>query len=157
MSAQNAKLVANKIEGRHTTDFNHFWKYDEIYEYIDELAEEHPEIMSVETGGLTSEGREIKVVKISTTGVQGDKPIIFIEVGMHAREWSTYVAGIYLIHELVDHHDHHWDFVDQVDWIIIPVANPDGYEYSHTDVSKNFISLTRSCLKFKIFSVSSLA
>lgn len=91
--------------------------------------------MTVETGGLTSEGREIKVVKISTTGVEGDKPIIFIEVGMHAREWATYVAGIHLIHELVEHNDHYWDVVNNVDWIIIPVANPDGYEFSHTDVS----------------------
>lgn len=88
--------------------------------------------MSVETAGLSTEGREIKVVKISTSGVQGDKPIVFIDVGIHAREWATYVTGVYLIHELVEHYADNTDIVDAVDWVIIPVGNPDGYEFSQT-------------------------
>lgn len=119
-------------------DFGHFWTYEEIYEYIDELAEEYPELITVETGGLSSEGREIKVVKISTTGVQGNKPTIFIDVGIHAREWATHVTGAYLIHELVEHYADHREIVDNVDWIIVPVANPDGYAFTHSNVRNLF-------------------
>lgn len=76
---------------------------------------------------------------------------------MHAREWATYVAGVHLIHELVEHYDHHSDVVDNVDWIIIPVANPDGYAFSHTDVSYFFfIILKQLFIKF-ISQVPSLA
>lgn len=127
--------MLSKIEGKHTLDFGHFWTYDEINAYVETLAAQNPTLMTVETGGYSSEGREIKVVKISTTGVQGDKPTIFIDVGIHAREWATHVTGVFLIHELVEHYDENRDIVDNIDWIIVPVANPDGYAFTHTSVT----------------------
>ena len=27
------------------------------------------------------------------------------------------------------------EYVDRIDWYFLPVANPDGYEYTHTTVS----------------------
>lgn len=37
-----------------------------------------------------------------------------------------------LIHELVEHSADHADLL-AVDWVLLPVANPDGYVYSHTN------------------------
>ena len=36
--------------------------------------------------------------------------------------------------ELVERYDDHPEFVDNLDWYFMPVINPDGYEYSHTNV-----------------------
>lgn len=59
---------------------------------------------------------------------------------LHAREWVTLPAALYAIEKLVvDISDR--DLVDKIDWIIIPIANPDGYEFSHTNVRflSNFV------------------
>lgn len=41
------------------------------------------------------------------------------------------MSVVYLIHELVEHNSEYQDMMGS-DWVIVPVANPDGYEFSHT-------------------------
>ena len=48
--------------------FNRYHRLSHIYGYLDHLASEHPEDVFVETIGTTSEGRDIKVVKICKGG-----------------------------------------------------------------------------------------
>ena len=50
---------------------------------------------------------------------------------MHAREWISPASVTYIINELVENRDAHGEAVKNVDWYILPVVNPDGYEYSH--------------------------
>lgn len=58
-----------------------------------------------------------------------------MEAALHAREWVTPPVTLYSIHRLVEElRDEDRDLLENVDWIILPVANPDGYEYSHTTV-----------------------
>lgn len=97
---------------------------------MQELAEEHPNLITVESAGKSSEGRDLWLAKISSTGFDGSKPIVFMDANIHAREWIAVMTTLNLIHELVDHAD---DFPEMlaVDWMIIPMANPDGYEHSH--------------------------
>lgn len=60
----------------------------------------------------------------------------FIDAAMHAREWVTVPVALYSMHRLVeDLVEGDRDLLEQVDWIILPMVNPDGYEFSHTDVS----------------------
>lgn len=57
-----------------------------------------------------------------------------METLLHAREWITQAVTLYAIEKLViDIEDS--DLVDDIDWIIVPIVNPDGYEYSHNSVS----------------------
>ncbi|XP_065094120.1 carboxypeptidase B-like [Ochlerotatus camptorhynchus] len=124
---------ARVVSGRSTVDFEHFWRTQEIYDYMDELAAEYPSLVSVEVIGQTHENREIKSITIATTNgqVSGSKPVVFIDGGVHAREWGAIMSVMYLIHELVEHSDMYADMLVN-DWVIVPVANPDGYEFSHT-------------------------
>ncbi|XP_076053225.1 uncharacterized protein LOC143032397 [Oratosquilla oratoria] len=55
--------------------------------------------------------------------------IIVIEAGSHAREWITPAVATYLIGRLARES---LRFLRRATWIIVPVVNPDGYEYSHT-------------------------
>lgn len=54
---------------------------------------------------------------------------------LHCREWVTLPATLYAIEKLVlDVQDQ--DLLQNIDWIILPVANPDGYVWSHQSVSE---------------------
>lgn len=61
-------------------------------------------------------------------------PTIFIEGGIHAREWISPAFVLYLIQELVENENNR-NMIENVNWLIVPVLNPDGYEYTHTNVS----------------------
>ncbi|XP_014676398.1 PREDICTED: carboxypeptidase B-like, partial [Priapulus caudatus] len=63
------------------------------------------------------------------------KPIVWIDSGIHAREWISPATNQYFIHQLLTKYAEDsqvQNFVDQIEWHILPVVNPDGYEYSHT-------------------------
>lgn len=106
----------------------------QIREYLQELADTYPQRVEVETIGQSSEGRNIDVIRI-TNGDNRTKPIIFSEGGMHAREWIGPAQALYIIQQLVENETYR-NLTSDVDWHIIPVLNPDGYEFTHTNVSK---------------------
>ncbi|XP_045503563.1 carboxypeptidase B-like [Colias croceus] len=114
--------------------FNDYPRYAEINAYMERIAREYPDIATIVTAGDSFEGRPIKYLKISTTNfADTTKPIYFMDAALHAREWVTTPVTLYSIHKLVeDLASDERDLLD-VDWIILPLANPDGYEYSHTN------------------------
>lgn len=102
---------------------------------MDDLAAKYPNVVTVETLGNSGKGLEMKVIKISTTGgADKSKPVIISDAGIHAREWIAPALALYVITKLVEDVTES-DVVDKIDWVIIPLLNPDGYEYSHTNVS----------------------
>lgn len=46
-------------------------------------------------------------------------------------EWAGVMVALSAIHEFVEHWDEHVDLLNAVEWIILPLANPDGYVKSH--------------------------
>lgn len=72
-------------------------------------------------------------MKISSGG--SNKPIIYVQAAIHAREWIAPPVALYIINQLVENPNNAYLYED-IDWVIIPVVNPDGYEYTHTTVSK---------------------
>ncbi len=56
--------------------------------------------------------------------------------GMHAREWITAAALTYAMNQMMNgYKKQHKDMVDSYEWYFLPVANPDGYAYTHAKVS----------------------
>lgn len=51
-------------------------------------------------------------------------------LGIHAREWISPAFVTWLIHELVENYAAHPQYLDDIDWYIMPVINPDGYRYT---------------------------
>lgn len=100
------------------------------------LSEIYPDIVSLEPPGITYEGRKVQAIKIGTRGK--NKPIIIIDGGIHAREWISPAVVLYLIQELVEKSENRY-MIEEVDWYIIPLLNPDGYEYSHEHVRTNIL------------------
>ncbi|KAK2710442.1 hypothetical protein QYM36_011835 [Artemia franciscana] len=100
---------------------------EEIYNYLDFVAEANDDVASVEVYGTSSEGRPLKALKIKSPKA---KQAIFIEAGIHAREWITPATATYIINQLF--HENNTAVRENFDWIIVPSTNPDGYEYSRT-------------------------
>lgn len=61
---------------------------------------------------------------------------------MHAREWISPAVVMYTLKQLVENFKVNRKVVEGADWYILPVSNPDGYEYSHT--TDRFWRKTRS-------------
>ena len=75
-----------------------FSSYDEIQETINYIASVNDHI-SIETIGQSLENRDINVVKIKPLHGRAS-PKIYIQAGIHAREWITPASALYLIHML---------------------------------------------------------
>ncbi|CDW58441.1 Carboxypeptidase A1 [Trichuris trichiura] len=61
------------------------------------------------------------------------KPSIWLDAGIHAREWIAPSTAIIIITELLENYDRDASvraYVDLLTWYILPVVNPDGLEFS---------------------------
>jgi len=74
-------------------------------------------------------------IKISSGG-NGTRPVVLVDAGIHAREWVAPGMALYIIYQLVENNAANVNLTNGVDWYILPVLNPDGYEYSQTTVSE---------------------
>lgn len=105
--------------------------------YLYQLSTDYPEIANISVIGRTHENRELILLKISS-GIGTNKPSIFIEGGIHAREWISPAQVLYIADQLVTNASNKYLY-QNVDWYLLPMANPDGYEYASYCVSKTII------------------
>ncbi|XP_061716974.1 carboxypeptidase B-like [Cydia pomonella] len=111
---------------------NKVYRYEEIDTYLEELARAYPNVVTLVNAGKSFEGRDMKYLKISTTNFQDtSKPVVYMESLLHAREWITQSATLYAIQKLIIDVTEQ-DLLQNIDWIIVPIANPDGFEFTHT-------------------------
>ena len=71
----------------------------------------------------------MKVLKICKDAC-GHKPAIWIDGGIHAREWISPATVTYMIKKLLEEKITNPDLIDKLDWYFLPVLNPDG-KYLH--------------------------
>ncbi len=48
-------------------------------------------------------------------------------------EWIAPAVVTYIIGKLMSFEPKDKDILDNIDWVFLPVVNPDGYEYTHTE------------------------
>uniref|UniRef100_A0A1L8DQV2 Zinc carboxypeptidase A 1 n=1 Tax=Nyssomyia neivai TaxID=330878 RepID=A0A1L8DQV2_9DIPT len=110
-------------------DFDNYHTLDEINIWLKSLEQAYPDLVTVVSAGKSFQDRDILGIKLS----HGSKnPGIFIEGGIHAREWISPATVIFLINELLTSQDEAIkDLAESYDWYIFPSINPDGYVFSH--------------------------
>jgi hypothetical protein len=102
--------------------------------FIDSLVKNNPRV-SVDTLGMSYQGRPMLAVKIGARDDSPQRPNVLFMATYHAREWAatemalrliTYLAAPPGANARVD------SLVQARDIWILPVANPDGYEFTFT-------------------------
>lgn len=124
-------------------DFSYYWRHAEVNAYLDSLGKKYSDTVQVVSIGKSYENRDMRAIEISRNGrITGNRPIIFVDATIHAREWIAPMVALELIYQLVENNQEHADILDSVDWMIVPMINVDGYEFTHTNL--RFWRKTRS-------------
>lgn len=111
--------------------FNTYHSFDEIRSWCEHLSQEYSTIMTlIPSIGKSHHYRDIFAMKINRTPPRKNKKQIWIQGLIHAREWIAGSVVQFICHQLltipIGKHPH----IDDVEFLIVPVVNPDGYVYS---------------------------
>ncbi|XP_077663365.1 carboxypeptidase A1-like [Eretmochelys imbricata] len=116
-----------------TFNYASYHTLDEIYNFMDLLVAANPNLVSKIQIGNSYEGRPLYVLKFSTGGTK--RPAIWIDTGIHSREWITQASGVWFAKKIVDSYGKDpslTSILDNLDIFLEIVTNPDGFAFTHT-------------------------
>jgi len=113
---------------RGTLDWNDYYPHADLNTWIQGLADTNADWARIIDIGKSYEGRDMKVLAIEKAGAGA--PNIWLEAGIHAREWISPAVATFIVRELVEDYAEHPDYLDKINWYFLPSANPDGYQYT---------------------------
>jgi len=120
-------VTRQQVKGEIT--FTEYHRVEDIYMWLKNMQLANKQRLNLIKIGTTHEGRDILVAKLSSGDhTTESRRAIFLEGGIHGREWISSAALLNLIKLVIDQQE---DFPD-CDIYILPLANPDGYEISHS-------------------------
>merc|ERR1719334_500865 len=126
VDAEYARLIA-KPQAVNLDDFN---TYADIISWLDGLQCASGLTCTNENIGSTTEGRELRLFKVSTGA---GKKIIWIDSNIHAREWIAPATNLKIINNIVTNYGSDTavtNLLNKYDFYFVPMMNPDGYIYS---------------------------
>eukprot|EP00057_Strongylocentrotus_purpuratus_P014080 XP_011668554.1 PREDICTED: carboxypeptidase A1-like [Strongylocentrotus purpuratus] len=83
------KRSTTQITDNNEFNYTVYHTLEEIYQWITDTANENYMIASREQLSTSHEGRPVTAIKLGAPGNQGNKPIAYIQGGIHAREWVS--------------------------------------------------------------------
>ncbi|XP_014275318.3 carboxypeptidase B [Halyomorpha halys] len=123
-------IISQKKDHRMT--WTNYHRLDVIYQYMEYLADKYPRTVTVDVMGRSNGGRPLKYCKVTPDGNNGHAKAVFIDGGIHAREWISTASVTYILKTLVEDRSQLSGSLQNLEYYILPVMNPDGYEYSFT-------------------------
>ncbi|XP_033882891.2 carboxypeptidase A1-like isoform X2 [Acipenser ruthenus] len=135
LDEEKEEMFRSHDRERNTNNFDYasYHTLEEIYSWMDSLEAEYPDLVTKIQIGSSFEGRPINVLKFSTGG--SNRPAIWLDSGIHAREWITPATGIWSAKKIAS--DYGRDpsltaILNTMDIFFEIVTNPDGYYFTHT-------------------------
>ncbi|XP_020039394.2 carboxypeptidase A1 [Castor canadensis] len=135
LDEEQEQMATVQTRAASTDAFNYatYHTLEEIYDFIDLLVAEHPQLVSKIQIGSSYEDRPIYVLKFSTGG--SNRPAIWIDTGIHSREWVTQASGVWFAKKITE--DYGQDptvtaILDNMDIFLEIITNPDGFAYTHS-------------------------
>ena len=128
----DAQVANRKSEVKINNEFfEDYHTYEEIKTFVDGLVALYPTLLTPISIGTTYEGRSIFGVRLHGRN-PATKAIVF-NGGQHAREWITPATVTGILYNLVTSYGNDTfvtELIDNIDFSIILVLNPDGYAYT---------------------------
>jgi murein tripeptide amidase MpaA len=115
--------------------FDTYHRYSEINDFMDSLVATYPTLVSKYVIGQSIENRDIYGMTI-TSPTDNIKAQVVFDGTQHAREWISPATVLYVVNEMLEGYGNDpqvTDMLDRLEFIVVPVVNPDGYEYTHTN------------------------
>jgi murein tripeptide amidase MpaA len=113
--------------------FDHILRYEELTRLLKAWAAARPEIASLESIGVTPEGRDLWFLTLTSraSGPPLEKPALLVDGNMHATEWGGGVAALHFVWRLL--RDYGTDarvahLLDTRTVYVLPRMTPDGVE-----------------------------
>jgi Zinc carboxypeptidase/Immune inhibitor A-like, MAM domain len=134
--------ASEALEEQAAQGWEPFRSYSEpggIRDEILETAADNDALTEVVNIGSTVNGQDILAVKVTAgadTEEDGSRPAVLYASTQHAREWITPEMTRRLMHYVLDNYGTDAEITELVDttelWFL-PVANPDGYDFTFTE------------------------
>ena len=96
----------------------------------------YPQICKLETIGHSIQDRPLLAMRLTNEKIKGHKPQVLFLATHHAREWVATQMAMRLINFLTTNFGSNGrvtDLLNSTEVWVIPVGNPDGYQYTFTN------------------------
>ncbi|XP_055525042.1 uncharacterized protein LOC129718357 [Wyeomyia smithii] len=151
--------IENEVLHGHPLTWYRYHRYGDIVKFLNYLGRRFPRNVELIHIGRSYEARPLTVVRVrfdekrrSSEGKlsnskymkgsklkkgkkrKGSRGALFIEAGAHGQQWIGPSVATWILDALtkaIASNDTELENVKSLDWYILPVLNPDGYEYSH--------------------------
>jgi murein tripeptide amidase MpaA len=116
-------------------NFNHFFTNEELLNLLNEWVAAYPNLIQVSSIGNSHEGKPIWLLTLTnrSTGVDLDKPAVWIDSNIHATEITGTTTAMYIANQLLSSYGTNEQVTRQLDqstYYIVPRVNPDGAEWA---------------------------
>ncbi|NXM08301.1 CBPB2 Carboxypeptidase, partial [Tyrannus savana] len=131
---------------RSSSYYENYHSMKEIYHWMEEVVNVHSDLLQKIYIGSSYEKRPLYVLKISKSQ-EKSKSAIWIDCGIHAREWISPAFCLWFIGHAI--HVRERDptmtmLLEHFDFYVMPVMNVDGYEYTWSHPSNRLWRKSRS-------------
>uniref|UniRef100_A0A8V5GBS9 Peptidase M14 domain-containing protein n=1 Tax=Melopsittacus undulatus TaxID=13146 RepID=A0A8V5GBS9_MELUD len=135
LDKEKQDMAQSLQKDRSTATFNYgtYHSLDSIYAELDHLASAFNNIVRKIQIGESYEKRPLFVLKFSTGGRK--RPAIWLDAGIHSREWVTQASAMWIAKQIASEYGNDpstTSLLNKMDIFLLPVANPDGYVFTHT-------------------------
>ena len=117
-----------------------FHSYDEpktgVKAQILKMAADYRHLAQVKPYGKSVQKRPLLAVRLTNEKIKGKKPQVLFHATTHAREWAATQMALRLMDYLTSNYGSEarvTNLLDTTEIWIIPVINPDGYQYTFTN------------------------
>ncbi|XP_004642811.1 carboxypeptidase A4 [Octodon degus] len=136
LDIEDEEMQLNEGKERSDSNFNYgaYHSLEAIYHEMDSIAADFPKLASRVKIGQTFEKRPMYVLKFSTGGGKR-RPAIWLNAGIHSREWISQATAIWTARKIASEYGNDpavTSILKKLDIFLLPVANPDGYVYTQT-------------------------
>jgi hypothetical protein len=121
-----------------------FTKYDEMIAFLEKTIEKDKDYCSIAYIGESQKGKKIPAVRINKIA-QSPKVKVWLQGGLHGDEPAGTEGMLFLIEQLLHNPEYHV-LLDNIDLMIVPMANIDGYE-KQDRYAANGLDLNRDLTK----------